>query len=189
MSPLGKRIVVFTMLWVLLVMTLSQIYDNVTGNGMPARSAGVPTVGPTPQPDQAVARLAELQSCVAANPENLECVTELAELYYAARQYPQAQANFERAVKLDPRNDHLLVRLAGSYIYQQKFEQAAATLQQAATLRPDSPEIHLLLGLSLSRLDPPRTDAAVAEWRKVIELAPQSSLASQAAQYINEVGK
>ena len=189
MSPLGKRVVVFTMLWVLLVMTLSQIYDNVTGKGMPPRSDAVATVEPTVQPDADIARLAELQSCVAANPEDLECLSELGELYYAAGQYPQAQVNFERAVRLKPRDDHLLLRLAGCYIYQQKFEQAAATLQEAAAIRPDSPEIHLLFGLALSRLNPPRTDEAVSEWRKVIELAPRTALASQAAQFINETGK
>jgi len=97
--------------------------------------------------------------------------------------------NYERAIKQQPHNVEALLRLAGTYIYQQKFEQAVPTLQQAALLSPKSPEIHLLLGLSLSKLDPPRREEAVAEWRSVISLAPGTPLATQAAAYIDEAGK
>ncbi|HEX9988866.1 MAG TPA: tetratricopeptide repeat protein [Chloroflexia bacterium] len=190
MSPLGKRIVVFTMLWVFLVMILLQVYDNVTGRGMPVRSSAAPlAVDPTVEPDKDVARLAELQSCVASDPNNLQCNLDLASLYYEAGQYPQAQVNYERAVKLDPHNVGVLTKLAGAYIYQQKFPQAVATLQDAAAIQPTSPEIQLLLGLSLSKLDPPRMDDAAAAWRKVIELAPDTSLAAQARQYLSEAGR
>ena len=187
MGPLVKRIVVFSMIWVLLVMVLTQLYDNVTGRGMPPRVAPSPTAESV-QPDPEVSRLAELQSCIATNPDNLQCNIDLAAYYYEKQQWGQAQTLYERAIRLDPHNVSVLVRLAGTYIYQQEFEQASTTLRQAADLQPDSPEIHLLLGLSLSRLDPPRTNEAVAEWRKVIELAPGSKWASQAAQYINETG-
>ncbi|HUP27804.1 MAG TPA: tetratricopeptide repeat protein [Chloroflexia bacterium] len=189
MSPLGKKIVVYGMFWVLLVMVVSQIYDNVRGKGMPPQAAGVPTIEPTPQADPDVARLADLQNCVASDPSNLQCALDLADLYYAARQYPQAQVNYERAVKLDPHNVQPLFRLAGTYIYQQKFEQAVPTLQQAATISPNSPEIHLLLGLSLSKLNPARLEEAVREWRTVIQLDPESAWAKQAAEYINTSGK
>jgi tetratricopeptide (TPR) repeat protein len=189
MSPLGKRIIVMFMGWVLLVMVVLQVYENATGKNAPrndlaASGTAVPTVGPDPQ----VQRLADLQICVANNPNNLQCTLDLAGLYYQAGQYPQAQVNYERAALLSPHDYAILLKLAGSYIYQQKFEQAASTLQDAAALKPDSPEIHLLLGLSLSKLDPPRMTEAVAEWRKVIALQPNSSLADQARQYIDEAG-
>jgi cytochrome c-type biogenesis protein CcmH/NrfG len=77
------------------------------------------------------------------------------------------------------------VKLAGTYIYQMMFDKAVETLRNAAILKPDSPEIHLLLGLSLSKLDPPQMEEAVAEWQKVIELAPGTSWATQAAELIN----
>ena len=35
MSPLGKRIIVFLMIWVVLAMVVLQLYDNVTGKGIP----------------------------------------------------------------------------------------------------------------------------------------------------------
>ncbi len=189
MSPLAKRVIVMLMFWVLLVMVMSQIYDNVTGKGAPAKRIAAPTPEGTVQPDQSIARLADLQGCVAADPKNLQCTLDLAALYYEAHQYPQAQVNYERAIRLDPHNVEVLLKLAGAYIYQDKFSQAVTTLQQAATLQPNSPEIHLLLGLSLSKSDPPRTDEAVAEWRKVIALAPGTDLASQASNYINQAGK
>ncbi len=190
MSLLGKRIIVLVMVWVMLFMVVSQIYDNVTGKGMPVKQqtptlAAVGTIGQDPD----TRRMAELQACLASNPNDLKCTQDLADLYYAAEQYPQAQVDYERAVKLDPHNVGILRKLAGSYIYQQKFDQAEATLQQAAALSPGSPEIHLLLGLSLSKLNPPRMQDALSEWRMVLKLAPGTTLASQATDYINSAGQ
>ena len=187
MSPVGKRVIVYTMLWVFLVMIVAQAYDNVTGRGAIARpQAGAGTPGPTEEADSEAQRLVELQACVAADPQDLECTVELADLYYQAQQWPQAEVNYERAVALDPHNVRLLLRLAGTYIFQGMFQEATTTLEQAAILQPDSPEIHLLLGLAMSKLDPPRMEEAVREWEKVIELAPGSEWAEQAATYINE---
>lgn len=188
MNPLGKKIVVYGMAWVLIVMIMSQIYDNVRGKGMPVQTVAVPTAIAGVTPDADISRLAELQNCVASDPQNVQCTIELAAFYYAAKQWPQAQVNYERAVKLDPHNVQSLLKLSGTYIFQQKFDQAVSTLQQAAVLSPDSAEIHLLLGLSLSKVNPTRMDEAVKEWKSVIDLAPETTWAKQAQQYINESG-
>lgn len=189
MSPLGKRILVLAMFWVFLVMIVTQVYDNVTGRGMPATRAGAPTPTVATGADPTIQQMADLQACVANNPNNLNCMLDLANLYYDLGQYPQAQTAFEAAVKLDPHNVGALVKLAGSYIRQNKFDQAVVTLEDAISLQPDAPELHLLLGLSYSRLDPPQTDRAVAEWRRVLALDPESALADQARQYIQETGQ
>jgi cytochrome c-type biogenesis protein CcmH/NrfG len=188
MSPLGKRIVVFFMLWVFLVMILIQVYDNVTGKGMPVKVAPTAVAAGVETPDPDVAKLAELQSCLASNPNDLSCTMQLGQLYYAAQQWPQAQVNYERAVKLDPTSVEALVKLSGTYIYQLDFEQAANTLTQARALQPDSPEINLLLGLAFSRLEPPKKTEALAAWRKVIEVAPGSTWAEQADAFIKDSG-
>ena len=189
MSPLGKRIIVLFMGWVLLVMVVMQAYENVSGKNAPKNDLAAPSSAePTVAPDPQMQKLADLQSCVASNPDSLQCTLDLATLYYQAGQYPQAQVTYERADVLSPHNYQILLKLAGTYIYQQKFAQAAASLQEAVVLKPDSPEIHLLYGLALSKLDPPRTNDALAEWRKVIELQPNSSLANQAQQFIDEAG-
>ncbi len=188
MNPLGKKIVVYGMAWVLIVMIMSQIYDNVRGKGMPVQTVAVPTAVAVVTPDAEISRLAELQNCVASDPENAQCTVELAAIYYAAKQWPQAQVNYERAVKLDSHNVQSLLKLSGTYIFQQKFDEAVTTLQQAAVLSPDSAEIHLLLGLSLSKVNPTRMDEAVKEWKSVIDLAPETTWAKQAQQYINESG-
>ena len=118
MNTLGKRIVVFLMVWVLLVMTLIQLYDNVTGKGMPAKQA-TPSADAAVTPDAGVTRLAELQTCVAADPKNLQCTLDLADLYYGAGQWPQAQVNYESAVKLDPHNASVLLNVGdGSFARQ-----------------------------------------------------------------------
>jgi tetratricopeptide (TPR) repeat protein len=166
------------MLWVLLVMTAAQVYDNVTGRGLPPKPEATPTAAAAATPDEFITKLADLQ-----------CVTDLANMYYQAGQWPQAQVNYEQAVKLNPHDAALLLKLAGTYIYQNQFEKAIPTLRQAESLRDDSPEIHLLLGLSLSKQQPPQMDEAVAQWRRVLQLAPGSAWAAQAGQYISEAGR
>ncbi|HEX8221244.1 MAG TPA: tetratricopeptide repeat protein [Chloroflexia bacterium] len=189
MSPLGKRILVLGMFWVFLVMIVTQVYDNVTGRGMPVSRAAAPTPTAPVEADATIQQLADLQACVANNPNNLNCMLDLANLYYDLGQYPQSQTAFEAAVKLDPHNVGALVKLAGSYIRQNNFSQAVTTLEEAVSLQPDSPELHLLLGLSLSKLTPPQMERAVAEWRQVISLDPESALGAQARQYIQEAGQ
>ena len=190
MGSLGKRIIVYTMMWVLLVMVLLQVYDNVTGKGMPVKKDTQAAGAETPvAPDEGVTQLAALQTCVASDPKNLQCTLDLANLYYQAGLWAQAQVTYESAIKLDPHDVATLLKLAGTYIYQSKFAQAIPTLRDAAALKPDSPEIHLLLGLALSKIDPPQMDAAVSEWRQVVSLDPNSAWAAQASQYIAEAGR
>jgi len=190
MSPLGKRIIVFFMLWVLLVMVLLQVYDNIRGRGTFAAGPNMeltPTVFPiTGTPDTGITQLADLQNCVASNPNNVDCTIRLAQLYYDLKQWPQAQTNFERAIMLQPHDANLLRKLAGTLIYQLKFDEALTTLDQALAIEPNGPELHLVRGLVLGKLNPPRTDEAVAEWRKVVELAPGTDLAQQATILIDE---
>src|SRR4051812_38976606 len=132
MSPLGRRIIVLFMGWVLLVMVVLQVYDNVTGKSAPKNDVGPVATPAAVTPDAQTQKLADLQTCVASDPNNLQCTVDLALIYYQAGQYPQAQVNYERAAQLSPKDYTILIKLAGTYIYQQKFEQAAATLEQAA---------------------------------------------------------
>src|SRR4051812_14018248 len=176
------------MLWVLSAMALIQLYDNISGKNAPVdRVVAAPTAAPTVAADPRITQLADLQTCVSEEPDNLDCLKQLAALYYDMEQYDQAQASYQAAIKLSPQDYDLMVKLAGTYIYQLKFEAAVATLQEAAALKPDSPEIHLLLGLSLSKLNPPKITEAIAEWNTVIKLVPGSDYATQAAQLINSV--
>ena len=80
MGPLGKRILVLLFGWVLLVMVIIQVYDNVSGRNSPvSRIVAAPTAIPTVQADADMTRLADLQTCVANDPNNLKCTSDLAE--------------------------------------------------------------------------------------------------------------
>jgi cytochrome c-type biogenesis protein CcmH/NrfG len=188
MNPLGKKIIVLIMLWVFLFMVVQQIYDNVTGRGQPVRAQASATAQTAANPDPTIQAIADAQSCVTSNPNDVDCLEQLGNLYYGLGQYQQAQSAFEAAVKLDPHNVNTLVKLAGCYIRGQDFEKALPTLEQAVTLQPNSPELHLLLGLALDKADPPQTPRAIDEWRQVIKLAPGSQWATQAQQYLAEKG-
>ena len=181
MSPLGKRIIVLMMFWVFLVMIFIQVYDNFKNSSAQSTEAA-PTVGPDP----AISRLADLQACVAADPNDFDCTLELGETYYDNKQWELAQVNLERALALDGDNITARVKLAGTLIYQNQFDQAIPVLNGAVQLNPNSAEIYLLLGLALSKVEPSREAEALVAWRKVIELAPNTALAQQAAIFIEE---
>jgi cytochrome c-type biogenesis protein CcmH/NrfG len=190
MSPLGKRIIILSMFWVFLVMIFTQVYDNVTGRNLPPKQPEQVATEPTPAgPNPAVSRLADLQACVAANPRDLNCTLELADLYFVNQQWPLSQTNYERAVEIDPHNVPAWLRLAATLIYQNQFDKAVPVLQQAGNLEPNNPEIQLLLGLALSRQDPPRNAEAISAWQRVMQLAPDTDLARQAAAYIAEADR
>lgn len=186
MSPLVKRILVLIMFWVFLFMIVSQVYDSIRGNGTTSAqtTASSPASLSGPTPDPTIQAIANDESCIAADSKNVACLEDLGNLYYGLGQYPQAQTAFESAIRLDPHNVGVLVKLAGSYIRQSEFDKALLTLQQAVAIEPDSPELHLLLGLALDKANPPQTAQAKSEWQQVIKLAPGTTWAQQAQQYI-----
>ena len=89
-------------------------------------------------------------------------------------------AFYERAVQLEPHNPDLLLQLAAAQLRLTQINAARDTLLQASTLAPDRADIHLLLGLALSKSTPPDPVGAAREWERVQQLAPGSDLARQA---------
>lgn len=123
--------------------------------------------------------------------DNLETLREAApqsEQYRnAANSWTEASSAYEAALQLrdDP---SVRISLSLTLLYYGNAFNDRATLergwneaQRAQAAAPDEPAVALRYGLALVALDPPRTAEAVQIWRALVERAPQTREAQQAA--------
>ncbi len=106
----------------------------------------------------------------------------------AAQAYTHA---LERGAAPDVRSD-----LALAYFYystgsndKNYTARALAEIEQARKAVPDNPRVLLADGLILSGLNPPRDAEAVAAWRRLIAVAPQSPEAARARDLVGAYGQ
>jgi len=67
------------------------------------------------------------------------------------------------------------------------FSEAIEKFKKALEIQPNYPEAHYNIALAYSRTG--EYQLARKHWEKVIEQAPQSSLASKSAEYIGKIKK
>ena len=146
-----------------------------------AVAAPVPTAQAT---DGVQGRLAELEKRTAESPSDLEALTELAGIYFETRSYPRAADTFAAALELQPENARLRTDLAGSLLYQGMLGMARREYLRAIAADPALPDPHFYLAVILSHGNPQDIPSAVAEWREVIRLAPDSDLARTSQEYL-----
>jgi cytochrome c-type biogenesis protein CcmH/NrfG len=182
MSYPMKRLILLVMGWGLLVFIGAQVRENLTAAPPPTPVAqAAQGADPLATPDE----LTALQDTLDKNPQDVVAMTRLAKLLYDEGDYQSAETLLERAVELAPHDPDLLVQLAAAQFRLAQIDAARDTLLKATALAPDRADIHLLLGLALSRGSTPKPDAAAVEWQKVIQLAPGTDLARQAQELIN----
>jgi len=123
------------------------------------------------------ARVAELQAAIEEDPNNLEALFELAEAYFLAGEWQPAIDWFTRVTALEPNNVHALTDIGTSNYNLGFTDEAKATWLAALDIDANDPQLHYNLGFLYANSETPDMAAAVAEWQKVVELAPDSNLA------------
>jgi tetratricopeptide (TPR) repeat protein len=86
--------------------------------------------------DEAIAKFNEV---VAAVPKCVECLTNIASLQLAKKDYEAAEGTYKKALELNPNSAEAYNGLANIYNAQKKFEQAAEASAQAAKLGAAAP--------------------------------------------------
>ena len=120
----------------------------------------------------------EFQEAIRLRPDLPKIHLELGLVYAGASQWPQAEEAFRAETKLQPGNAEAAYRLGNALLQQGKVHEARAELTRSNELLPDMPETLYSLGKAAA-LD---GDAAAAEsdWKKLLELEKQGTLAAQA---------
>ncbi|HOB51170.1 MAG TPA: tetratricopeptide repeat protein [Acidobacteriota bacterium] len=120
----------------------------------PAAAGAQPAAGTGASSPEADAQMAEfqqqvqqLEATIKKQPDNLEALIQLGNIYYDTKQFDQAITCYERAVKLDGRNLSARVDLATSRYYVGQLEPAVAGLQSVLKEDPNHPQALYNLGI------------------------------------------
>jgi curved DNA-binding protein CbpA len=195
----------FGALAVVLALVVAASYVLTSGSTPPPAQ---PTATPSPY-DQLEAFIPQARQTAEQNPANAQAWLDLGNLLYDSVQVvrenapdsPLYQQRLERwleateaysqALALAP--DNALARAdmgASSCFYgagtgdQALVRQGIAEAERAAEIAPADARVLLSLGHCLVSASPPRTNEAIASWRKIVEGSPSSPLATQAQQLI-----
>ncbi len=154
---------------------------------------------------QSDATVAALQATLAKDPNDFTTLVDLGNYYFnqaesllnqndadgAAAACALAAPYYERALRVKPEDTNVRTDLGTMYYYQGRLkgdntliQQAVDTWQVALSYEPDKVQTLLNLGLGYAALG--QTDQAIAEWQRVIEVAPGTQEATTAQNFIDE---
>ncbi len=116
-----------------------------------------------------------LNRALGLNPDMIEAVKLLGEVYLAKNMYLQARDQFQTAISMDATDITSYMKLGQTLSRMERFEAAEKAFLQAAGVKPDEPEPWYLLGLLYEMQDD--TTKAVAAYRKFIQIKPDADMA------------
>ncbi len=160
------------------------------GNTGSSTISGTDNTGPTgtgmaapPKPEGATLARTEFETMLAKHPDDPSSLLTLA----AEIQKNDAEEGLrahEQLVTAYPCSAVVQAALADALYQNEKIEESRLTLRRALQMQPDLPEGRLLRGKLLTANGPEGLDGALREWQLVIEGAPDSPIASEAARLI-----
>ena len=118
------------------------------------------------------AKVQSLTTILTSDP-NASAALQLANTYFDAERFSDAIPWYERTVKLEPSNVDANTDLGVSYYYLNRTDEALATFERSLKLDPRHTKTLLNKGIVLA-FGKEDLQAASAEWKKVVELAPDS---------------
>ena len=153
-------------------------------SGTPTSTGTTASGAPTPVPvDQG--KVVALMGKIGANPKDTASLQSLANIYFAAADYPNASTWEQKILTVDPKNQEALLALGASQFNSGNAAQAKKAWLVAAGLYPKSAEVHYDLGFLYLSQTPPDKPNMTAEWNKVIAIDPTSELAKSVASHLS----
>jgi len=151
--------------------------------------AGSGQVSQNPSPAQwkemADAKAAPLLEKLKSDPNNLELIAGVGNVYYDAKQYPIAIDYYGRALKARPSDAAVRTDMATAYWYMGNADQAIVEFNLALHYAPNNPNTLFNLGVVMWR---GKMDAAgaIADWEKLLAVNPNYVEKDKVEQLINE---
>ncbi len=153
--------------------------DSSTAQG----SAAQPT--PEQQKQMIDETVAPLLATLKTNPDDVDTVIKVANLYYDGHQYAEAVKYYQLAAKSQPKNADLLTDLGTSIWYTGDADGAIAEFQKALKYDPNHPGTLFNLGIVRwqGKSDP---KGAVEAWEQLLEKNPNYPQKQQLQEYISK---
>jgi len=126
---------------------------------------------------------APLLAQLKAAPANAGLLAKLGNIYYDAKQYPEAIDYYERALKAEPRDTSVRTDLGTAYWYNGDPDSAIIQFNKSLTYEPNKADTLFNLGIVKWQ---GKKDArgAVAAWQKLLDTNPGYANKSQVEQLI-----
>jgi cytochrome c-type biogenesis protein CcmH/NrfG len=105
------------------------------------------------------------------NPNDLELLANIGNVYYDGQLYPNAIEFYQRALKLQPNNTNIRTDMATAYWYSGNADEAIKEFQKSLSYEPNKPNTLFNLGMVQwqGKMD---VAAAVATWQKLLDTNP-----------------
>ena len=138
--------------------------------GTPAPNASTPVLDTA----AVAADMAKLQ----ANPNDIDALQDLANLYYAVGDYPTATTWLDKILTIDPKNIAALLGYGAAAYNQDDNATAEAKWKAVVAIDPKNIEAHYDLGFLYFSQTPANIPGVKAEWNAVLALNPDADLKS-----------
>lgn len=135
------------------------------------------------------AREKELQDKIEKDPDDIAARHELAKMYSDSGLWQQSGPEYEAILERAPEDLDALLANGVIQFNLGEIDKAVETWEKAASVAPDRAEPQFNLGFAHLAKEPSDKDSAVAAWKKVIEIEPDSELAKTAQNHIDGVSK
>ena len=112
-----------------------------------------------------------LENAVKADPNNLNALVRLGNLYFDSNQPQKAIDVYSRALKIDPKNADVRTDMAVMYRNIKDYDKAIKELKQAAADNPKHTNSRYNLGIILLH-DKKDFKGAIAAWEELLKIEP-----------------
>ena len=119
------------------------------------------------------AKVQSLATILQSDPKNASAALQLANTYFDAERWNDAIKWYETTVKLEPSNVDANTDLGVAYYYVNRTAEALTTFERSLKIDPKHTKTLLNKGIVLA-FGKEDLKAASEEWKKVVELAPES---------------
>lgn len=124
------------------------------------------------------------ENALSQNPDYVEAMINLANIYYARRELKRARQLLERAVQLDPDNHTIYYNLGNVYDEAAELQRSLQAYQKAIALYPEYEPALFNLALVYERLG--LVSKAKMLWQKYLEVDPLGEWAEVAREHLQE---
>jgi len=160
------------------------IYSAFKTPATPVQYAGSQsTEQPTQDIQQQADQVLALKQEITANPENIDAMIKLGDIYFEDNLYQDAISTFIQAEKLAPTSTHILNDLGLLYMNTGEYEEALAKFKTVLDIDPT--HVHTLYYVGLVHRDKGETDKALQTFEQVLSMNPDSQLAESVRQEIS----
>lgn len=149
--------------------------------------AAAPAATGQPQPPPLdETRVQTLQAAIQKDPRNAGNYAQLGNVYFDAKQWPNAIEAYERSLKINPNDPDVSTDLGVSYYSMNRPDEALAQFERSLKISPNHVKTLFNKGIVLA-FGKENLPAAAEEWKKVVTLAPDSPEGQAARQALEGV--